>query len=328
MSVRRRRKIDFIVVRRYDDDSNSEVRTMNRKTATASLSVASNTFLIAIKFATGLFTGSVSILSEAIHSLFDLVAAIIAFFSVRISDTPPDADHPYGHGKVEGISGMLEALLIFVAAGFIIYEAILKIIIGPEISFPVAGVVVMAVSALVNTLVSRRLYKVAKESGGSLALEADALHLKTDVYTSAGVAIGLLLLWATDIHLLDPIVAIAVACLILYESYEMLKRSVSPLVDRRLSDGDIALIHEAIGRHHDSCIGFHEMRSRNAGNVRYVDLHLELPKYLTVEESHRICDEIEKDIEAKLPKTEVTIHVEPCTPETCGTCDHRTPRCG
>lgn len=301
---------------------------MNRKTATARLSILSNSFLIVIKFVTGILTGSVSIISEAIHSLFDLVAAVIAFFSVRIADTPPDDDHPYGHGKVEGISGMIEALLIFVAAGFIIYEAVLKIIVGPEIEFPIAGVVVMAVSAVINTLVSRQLYKVAKESGGSLALEADALHLKTDVYTSVGVALGLLLLWITDIHLLDPLVAIAVACLILYESYEMLKKSVSPLVDKRLSDGEIASIHEAIQRHRDSCIGFHEMRTRSAGNVRYVDLHLELPKYMTVEESHRICDEIEKDIEAKLPKTEVTIHVEPCTPETCGTCDHRTPRCG
>jgi cation diffusion facilitator family transporter len=301
---------------------------MNQKTATARLSILSNSFLIIIKFVTGILTGSVSIISEAIHSLFDLVAAVIAFLSVRISDTPPDDDHPYGHGKIEGISGMIEAILIFVAAGFIIYEAVMKMLSGTEIAFPIAGVVVMAVSAVVNTFVSRRLYKVAKECGGSLALEADALHLKTDVYTSLGVAAGLLLLWITDIHLLDPLVAIAVACLILYESYEMLMKSVSPLVDRRLSDGEIASIHEAIQRHKDSCIGFHEMRTRNAGNARYVDLHLELPKYLTVEESHRICDEIETEIAGKLPKTEVTIHVEPCTPETCGTCDHRTPRCG
>ncbi|HNT28757.1 MAG TPA: cation diffusion facilitator family transporter, partial [bacterium] len=249
------------------------------------------------------------------------------FFSVRLSDTPPDDDHPYGHGKIEGLSGMVEALLIFAAAGLIIFEAVKKIMEGPEIAFPIAGVAVMALSAAINIVVSRRLYKVARETG-SIALEADALHLKTDVYTSAGVAIGLLLLWVTDIQLLDPIVAIAVACLILYESYQMLSKALSPLVDKRLSDGEIALIHEAIGRHHDSCIGFHEMRTRSSGNVRYVDLHLELPKYLTVEESHRICDAIETDIEAKLPRTEVTIHVEPCSPETCGTCDHRTPRCG
>ena len=302
-------------------------RRMNRKTATAALSVASNTFLIAVKLAVGIVTGSVSVLSEAIHSLFDLIAAIIAFFSVRLADTPPDTDHPYGHGKIEGLSGMVEALLIFAAAGLIIFEAVKKIMEGLEIAFPMAGVAVMALSAGVNIVVSRRLYKVAKETG-SIALEADALHLKTDVYTSAGVAIGLLLLWVTDIHLLDPIVAIAVACLILYESYQMLRKALSPLVDKRLSDEEIALIHEAIQRHHDSCIGFHEMRTRSSGNVRYVDLHLELPKYLTVEESHRICDAIETDIEAKLPRTEVTIHVEPCTPDTCATCDHRTPRCG
>jgi len=254
------------------------------------------------------------------------VAAIIAFFSVRIADTPPDADHPYGHGKVEGISGLIEASLIFVAAGLIIYEAVMKMIIGPEISFPAAGIAVMAVSAVVNIVVSRRLYRVAKETA-SIALEADALHLSTDVYTSAGVAVGLLLLWITDIHLLDPIVAIAVACLILYESWRMTKKALAPLVDRRLSDEELAMVREAIGAHTAEYVGFHEMRTRSSGNIRYIDLHLEVARHMTVEESHRICDAIEKDVEAKLPNAEVTIHVEPCAPANCAICGHRTPRC-
>ncbi len=299
---------------------------MNVKTATARLSVISNTLLIMLKLITGLVTGSVSILSEAIHSLFDLIAALIAFFSVRLSEQPPDTDHPYGHGKVEGISGFIEAILIFGAAGLIIYEAAHKIIDGIEVRFPVAGFAVMAVSAVANTLVSRRLYRVARETG-SLALEADALHLKTDVYTSAGVALGLLLLWVTDIHLLDPIVATAVACLILYESWQMAKKSLAPLVDRRLSDTELATIRNAIAKHTDDYIGFHEMRTRSSGNTQYIDLHLEMPRHLTVEESHRICDAIEREIVAALPRAEVTIHVEPCASDDCSTCAHHTTAC-
>lgn len=299
---------------------------MSVKTTTARLSVISNTVLIVLKLITGIVTGSVSILSEAIHSLFDLIAAIIAFFSVRLSEQPPDADHPYGHGKVEGISGFVEALLIFGAAGLIVYEAVHKMIEVTPVVLPAAGVAVMTVSAVVNTLVSRRLYRVARETG-SLALEADALHLKTDVYTSAGVAVGLLLLWLTDIHLLDPLVAIAVACLILYESWHMAKKSLAPLIDKRLSDAEITTVRNAIAKHTDDYIGFHEMRTRSSGNTQYIDLHLEMPRHLTVEESHRICDAIEREIVAALPRAEVTIHVEPCASDDCSTCAHHTTAC-
>ncbi len=300
---------------------------MSIKTATARLSVVSNSLLIALKLVTGIATGSVSILSEAIHSLFDLIAAVIAFFSVRLAEQPPDADHPYGHGKVEGISGFIEAILIFGAAGLILYEAVHKIIEGTEVLFPVAGIAVMATSAVVNIFVSRRLYRVARETG-SLALEADALHLKTDVYTSAGVAAGLFLLWLTDIHLFDPLLAIAVALLILYESWQMTKKSLAPLIDRRLSDNELSAIRTAIAKHTTDYVGFHEMRTRSSGNTQYIDLHLEMPRHLTVEESHRICDAIEKEVASSLPRAEVTIHVEPCDPAACVTCTHRTISCG
>ena len=268
---------------------------MSRKSAAARLSVVSNTILIILKLITGLITGSVSILSEAIHSLFDLIAAVIAFFSVRIADTPPDTDHPYGHGKVEGLSGLIEAALIFVAAGLIIIEAVEKIRAGAPVTFPIAGMAVMGFSALVNIAVSRYLYRAARDTG-SIALEANALHLKTDVYTSAGVAAGLLLLWITDIHILDPMIAIAVTLLILYEAWQLTKRTLAPLVDRRLSDDEIAAIRTSIAKHADTYVGFHEMRTRSSGATQYIDLHLEVPHHLTVEESHRICDAIEKEI--------------------------------
>ncbi|HEX3007492.1 MAG TPA: cation diffusion facilitator family transporter, partial [Bacteroidales bacterium] len=171
---------------------------MNKKTKIARLSVASNTALIAMKVIAGIWSGSVSIISEAIHSLMDLIAAVIAYFSVKVSDNPPDEEHPYGHGKFENVSGVIEAFLILVAAIWIIYEAVHKIIKPTEVDSLGVGVgaVVMIVSGCINFLVSRQLYKVAKETE-SIALEADALHLKTDVYTSLGVGVGLFLMWLT-----------------------------------------------------------------------------------------------------------------------------------
>jgi cation diffusion facilitator family transporter len=153
---------------------------MNAKVSIARLSIISNTLLILMKLVVGLISGSVSILSEAIHSSMDLIAAIIAFFSVRVSDNPPDSRHPYGHGKIENISGVIESLLIFLAAVWIIIEAVKKLF-GEKIELDsiALGSIVMLLSAIVNTFVSRRLYKVAR-STNSVALEADALHLKTE----------------------------------------------------------------------------------------------------------------------------------------------------
>jgi cation diffusion facilitator family transporter len=165
---------------------------MNKKVSIARLSILSNSCLIILKIIVGLLSRSVSIISEAIHSFMDLLASIVAFFSVRISDTPADERHPYGHGKFENISGVVEALLIFVAAFWIIYEAVKKIIEPTKVEQIGFGFAVIIVSAIVKILVSRRLYIVAKEMD-SMALEADALHLKTDVYTSFGVAAGLII---------------------------------------------------------------------------------------------------------------------------------------
>jgi cation diffusion facilitator family transporter len=263
-----------------------------------------------MKLLAGLLTGSVSIISEAIHSSMDLMAAIIAFFSVKVSALPPDKKHPYGHGKFENISGVIEALLIFLAAGWIIYEAVKKFM---EPSLPESigiGTIVMFISAVVNFLVSRRLFKVAKETD-SVALEADALHLKTDVYTSLGVCVGLVLIWFTNISLLDPIVAILVACLILWESFTLLKRAFSPLLDTQLPDKEVQTIESIIHKHLTSDMGYHMLRTRKSGNLRHVDLHLELPGNLSVAESHAICDKIENNIMAEIEHIEVYIHIEP-----------------
>jgi cation diffusion facilitator family transporter len=281
---------------------------MNAKVKTARLSIMSNTLLIIMKLAVGIISGSVSIISEAIHSSMDLVAAIIAFFSVRVSDTPPDTRHPYGHGKVENISGVIEAILIFAAAVWIIYEAIKKLT-GEEIVLESIwiGSVVMLISAIVNTIVSRRLYKVARETK-SVALEADALHLKTDVYTSVGVAVGLGLILITGIKWFDPIVAILVAFMILKESHNLLKRAFMPLLDTAWEDDEIEDLERKLNLMN---VNYHSLRTRIAGNYRFIDIHVEIPKNESVGNAHQYCDMIEEELTKNYENLSVTIHVEP-----------------
>jgi cation diffusion facilitator family transporter len=281
---------------------------MNLKIKTARLSVISNSALILLKLVVGIISGSVSIISEAIHSSMDLIAAIIAFFAVKVSDHPPDSEHPYGHGKIENISGVIEALLIFVAAGWIIFEAIRKLT-GAEIVFESLwlGSVVMIVSAIVNIIVSKRLYKVARATN-SVALEADALHLKTDVYTSAGVALGLLLIIITDIKWLDPVIAILVALFIIKESFDLLRRAFHPLMDSAWIKEDIEKLEKKLD---EMGVNYHELRTRISGNYRFIDIHVEIPEDESVGDAHKFCDQIEEELNACFENLDVTIHVEP-----------------
>ena len=291
---------------------------MSRKTRVARLSILSNTLLIILKFVVGFMTGAVSIISEAIHSLMDLIAAVIAYFSVKFADRPPDESHPFGHEKMENISGVIETILILAASVFIINEAIHKLIVHSPVKNIYLGFAVMLVSALVNFFVSRKLYTVAREEG-SVAIEADALHLKADVYTSAGVALGLLLIWITGIRFLDPVVAIGIALFIIKEAVEMMITALGPLLDTKLSDEDIAKIQGVVLRYSDQILDFHELRTRRAGNIKHIDLHVTTPQGMTISEFHAICDSVETDIENTLKNTKILIHGEPCA-KNCGDC--------
>lgn len=281
---------------------------MNAKVKIARLSIMSNTLLIIMKVVVGIISGSVSIISEAIHSSMDLIAAIIAFFSVRVSDTPPDSRHPYGHGKVENISGVIEALLIFAAASMIIVEAVKKLAGEPvELDRIWIGSAIMFVSAIVNTIVSRKLYKVARKTK-SVALEADALHLKTDVYTSLGVAVGLGLIMITEINWLDPIVAIIVALFIFKESYTLLSKAFTPLIDAAWRENEIKDLENKLNQ---MGVNYHNLRTRVGGNYRFIDVHVEIPKEESVGSAHNYCDMIEDELTATYENLTVTIHVEP-----------------
>ena len=289
-----------------------------RKTGAARLSIYSNSFLIICKFIVGFLTGSVSVLSEAIHSTMDLAAAIIAFFSVTISGKPPDQSHPYGHEKAENVSGVVEAVLIFVASLMIISESIKKIIRHEPVASIGIGFAVMLVSAIVNLFVSKKLYRVSDEEH-SIALEVDALHHKVDVYTSFGVAIGLFLIWITKLTLLDPLIAIFIALFILYESTTMLIHAFQPLMDTKLSDGEINTINRVMDEHKSVFVDFHELRTRRAGETKHIDLHLTIPQKMTVKEFHDFSDHLEEDLRKALQNTKVLIHAEPCDAK-CAAC--------
>lgn len=284
--------------------------SLDRKARVALISIASNSTLIVLKVVAGILSGSVSIISEAIHSGMDLMASFIAFFSVRTSSKPADREHPYGHGKIENISGIAEGLLIFVAAALIIKEAIEKFYHPTVLDYATVAIGVMVVSAVVNVLVSRKLYQVGREED-SMALEADALHLKTDVYTSLGVALGLLLIKLTGVAILDPIVAILVALLIIKEAWELCYNGVNFLLDTRLTDAEEEKIIGIINNYSDQLCDFHKLKTRKSGNVKHIDFHITVAPDATVEEIHRLIGSFKKDMCDEFTYTRVNVHVDP-----------------
>jgi len=290
----------------------------SRKVRAAVLSVISNTTLVVIKLVTGLLIGSVSVISEAIHSGVDLLAAVIALFSVKTSSLPADNEHPFGHGKIENISGTIEALLIFVAAIWIIVEAVKKLLNPEPIEAVGWGVGIMLISAATNIFVSNMLFKVGRETD-SIALQADAWHLKTDVYTSAGVMAGLALLWLAEWFIpdgnflwLDPIAALVVAVLIIKAAYDLTSQSAKDLLDVHLPSVELEWIREKINEQAGIIHGFHDLRTRKAGHFRFIEFHLKVESFMSVMDSHAIAKELSNEIKIQFPNTTVTIHVEPC----------------
>ncbi|WP_206812607.1 cation diffusion facilitator family transporter [Paradesulfitobacterium ferrireducens] len=301
---------------------------MEEKTKVASMSVISNSFLTVSKMVIGVSSGSVSILSEGIHSGIDLFAAIIAFFAVRESGKPADAKHAYGHGKIENVSGTVEALLIFVAATWIMIEAFHKLTTGSQVESLGWGLVIMGLSAGLNLFVSTMLMRVAKKTD-SVALEADALHLRTDVYTSAGVFIGLLLIYLTGWSMFDPLVAIVVAVLIIRAAIRLTQEAFLPLVDASLPAEETEIIASIINKHGHEFVEFHKLRTRKAGAERHIDLHLVVPKDTSVAQVHDLCNRIENEIKGELHEAHVLIHSEPCTDRmtSCAECQETERKC-
>lgn len=289
------------------------------------LSVASNSALVVFKLIVGLSIGSVSVLSEAIHSGIDLVAAMIAYFAVRSSAQPADKDHHYGHGKFENISGFVEAILIFLAAAWIIYEAVKKLMHPEPIEMIGWGILVMGLSSFVNMAVSQMLFKVGNETD-SIAIKADAWHLRTDVYTSMGVMGGLGLIWLIElvwvghhVHWIDPLAAMIVALMIIKAAYDLTLQSLGDLLDASLPENDNAKIAGIIKRQ-SGVISFKNLRTRKAGHTKFIEFDILVDGSLSVEKAHNLTDDIIADIEKVLAFSKVTIHIEPCAgkcPEGC-----------
>jgi len=282
------------------------------RTRAAAISIASNAALIVLKLVAGVITGSVAIVTEAIHSAVDLVASFIAFFSVRQAEEPADASHRYGHEKFENMAAAAEGVLILIGSGVIVYAAIRSLVLGPELHALGFGIAVLAFSTVANLAVSTWLFRRARETQ-SAALEGDAAHLRTDAYTSAGVLVGLALVEFTGAEWLDPAFALVIAGAIVVTGLRIVVRAWGVLVDQALPDPEIDTIREAIeafaGR---GVVGYHQLRTRRAGARRYVDLHLNFAPGTSLEDAHGTAHALQDEIARRLPGgADVLIHLEP-----------------
>jgi cation diffusion facilitator family transporter len=289
------------------------------KRRAAAMSIASNSGLILLKVVAGTITGSVALLTEAMHSAIDLIASIVAFIAVRKADEPADEDHLYGHEKVENLAAMIEGVLILVGSVLIAFEAIRHLVVGSEVSHLGFGIAVVAISIAVNWFVSSRLQQRARETQ-SAALEADAVHLRTDMATSFGVLIGLTLVAMTGANWLDPAVALLIAAAIVREGFKILSRSSRVLVDEALPADELDAISAEIRAFGPQGVaGFHKLRARRAGARRYVDLHVQFVTGTTLEQAHETAHRLQDAIATRIPGADVLIHLEPEDRVTPGT---------
>lgn len=291
--------------------SAAKPRRQPSKSRAAGLSIASNATLIVLKIVAGVLTGSIAILTEAVHSAIDLLASIVAFFSVRKAEEPPDPNHPYGHEKVENLTAALEGILILVGAGIIIYESIRRLITPSNVDTIGVGIAVVALSAVANFAVSTYLYRQAAATD-SPALEGDAAHLRTDAFTSVGVLIGLLLVKITGAARFDPITALVIAVAIIWSGVRLVNRSSRVLVDEALPAEELEIVRQTIEAYDAPEVsGFHKLRARQAGSRRHIDLHVQFRAGTTLERAHEVSHELQGAIAARLKDADVLIHLEP-----------------
>jgi cation diffusion facilitator family transporter len=285
---------------------------MDKKSRTVLFSISSNAFLLAVKLVAGVVTGSASVLSEAVHSATDLVASIVAFVAVRRSLSPPDESHQYGHGRFENLAGIFEGVILLGVGGAVIYKAVDGILHGAELEFLGLGIVVMALSAVVNFFVSGWLLQVARETD-SHALEAEGYNLRTDVWGAAGVALGLLAALTTGWTVLDPIIAALIGLAILWTAVRLISGGTRVLLDESLPEEELNLVESVIGDEVESdpkIRGYHKLRARKSGPQRHIDFHLQLRAETTLGEAHKISDGLEERIRVNLPNSDVLIHLE------------------
>jgi cation diffusion facilitator family transporter len=282
------------------------------KQRAAALSIASNTVLIALKLAAGAITGSVAIITEAMHSSVDLIASIVAFVSVRQAEKPADDTHPYGHDKFENLAAAIEALLILVGSGVIVFESVRRLSTShTDVGSLGVGMAVIAISVAVNIVVSGVLAKRGRATD-SPALEGDAAHLRTDAATSGAVLVGLVLVQVTGATWLDPVIALVVAVAIVTAGVRLLMRASRVLVDEALPPEELDAVRDAIAAFGPRGVaGYHKLRARRAGSRRYVDLHVQFASGTTLEAAHATAHALQDAIRERLRGADVLIHLEP-----------------
>jgi len=284
------------------------MEAIKEKKKVAVFSVIAAVFLTAFKFIVGILTGSLGLLSEALHSCLDLVAAIITFFSVRISDKPADKEHHFGHGKVENLSAFLQTILLLITCGWIIYEAIHRLITkNIEIEVNVWSYVVVISSIIVDISRSRALSRVAKKHN-SQALEADALHFSTDIWSSCVVLLGLICA-QFGFYYADPIAALIVAFIVFFVCYKLGKKAIDILLDKAPTLS-YDYVSDILNEHHE-IKKFHNLKLRTAGADTFISFNIHLDPTMSFTDIHTFCDHLERDIQEKIPRCEVYIHAEP-----------------
>jgi cation diffusion facilitator family transporter len=299
-----------------------------RKRRAAALSIASNLTLILLKLVAGAVTGSVAIVTEAVHSGVDLIASVVAYFSVRKAGEPADESHRYGHEKIENLAAAIEGMLVLVGSGIIVFESVRRLIVGGTVEHLGFGIAVVAFSAVANLVVSASIGRTARATD-SPALAGDATHLRTDAYTSLAVLVGLALVQITGADWLDPVVALLVAGAIVTAGVRLLLGSSRVLVDEALPEEERAAIHaEVIAFGDRGVVGYHQLRTRRAGARRYVDLHLQFETGTSLEQAHEIAHAIQDAIAARLDGADVLIHLEPADRVRPGTEWTRTESAG
>ena len=276
----------------------------------AAISLATTVCLLALKLILGIISGSIAVLSDAIDSGTDVVGGTAALISVRVAARPADEDHPYGHGKVESISASVAATVVTVGGGFVVFQAVRRLVTGsPEINVGL-GLPPMLIAFAANAIIGFYMRREARRAR-SLALASEATHLQTNVVQAAAVIAGLAAVGVTGLRLFDPLVALGLAAYMGWAAVHLAREALSEVMDVALPNEDLRAIHDVLVAHQGEIRGFHRLRSRKAGPIRHVDMHLLVDPQHTVEEAHAVCDQIEREISERLPGATVTIHMEP-----------------
>jgi len=276
----------------------------------AGVSIGASVLTIILKLGAFALTNSVSLLSDALESLVNLLAATITFFMVRLAHKPADESHPYGHSKAEYISSTAEGMFIIIAAGAIIFTAVQRLLNPSPLEAPGLGLLFSIAASLINLIVGLTLIKNGKKRN-SLALEADGHHLMTDVYTTVGVLIGLAIVYMTKLYILDPIIAIIVGLNIIFAGFSIIQKSFSGFMDSAIDRGYIKYINTVFEEYTIKKIVFHGLRTRRSGSRNFITFHVLVPGIWTVQNAHSLVEEIEKKLRDTIPNSTIDTHIEP-----------------